>query len=62
MVYFTQHAELLCIKDIFHPNTKCEKVLLFDVSSIINYYCRNIEINITENSHFTLAYLLGKLG
>ena len=25
-------------------------------------YCRNIKINITENRHFTLPYLLGKLG
>ena len=26
-----------------------------------SFYCRNIKINITENRHFTLAYLLGKI-
>ena len=36
--------------------------ILSDVSSIINSHLHNIKINITENCHFTLAYLLGKLG
>ena len=35
-------------------------VLLFDVSSIISFYCTYIEIKIMENRHFTLAYFLGE--